>query len=134
MKLALLSSISGLLGAFITFAFGGWSQLLTILMLAVGIDYVSGVLAAIKSGKGLCSSVGFWGLARKGLMLLVILLAHHVDVLLGLQNVTMSAAIYFYLTNELISIAENYSRIGLPMPAVFSKIIKVLKEKEQEQK
>jgi len=129
MNMAWLCSIGGVLGAVITFAFGGWSEALTVLVVAIGIDYISGVAAALKEGKGLSSVFGAWGLARKGLSLLVILLAHRIDILLELSNATMGAAIYFYITNELISIVENYGRLGLPMPAALRQMIKALKEK-----
>lgn len=123
-------SISGLAGAVITFAFGGWVESLTLLVVAMGIDYISGMAASIKEGKGLNSVFGSWGLARKGLMLLVILLTHRIDVLLELNNATMGAAIYFYIANELISVTENYGRIGLPLPEKLRKIIEVLKNKK----
>jgi toxin secretion/phage lysis holin len=125
-----LCSISGLVGSVITFAFGSWVESLTLLVVAMGIDYVTGVTASVKEGRGLNSAFGLWGLARKGLTLLVILLAHRIDILLELNNVTMGAAIYFYLANELISITENYGRIGLPMPDQLRKIIEVLKDKK----
>lgn len=103
---------------------------LTLLVVCMAIDYVSGITASLKEGKGLSSMFGAWGLARKGLSLLVILLAHRVDILLEVPNVTMGAAIYFYIANELISITENYGRIGLPMPEQLRKIIAILKEKK----
>ncbi|MDQ8736300.1 phage holin family protein [Paenibacillus sp. LHD-38] len=117
------------MGSILTFAFGSWQESLTLLVVAMGIDYVSGVAAAIKEGKGLNSVIGSWGLTRKGLSLLVILLAHRIDILLETNNVTMGAAIYFYLANELISITENYGRLGFPLPEQLRKIIAVLKEK-----
>lgn len=129
MPLVWVCSISGLLGLVITFAFGSWVESLTLLVVAMGIDYVTGVTASLKEGKGLNSAFGAWGLARKGLMLLVILLAHRIDILLALPNVTMGAAIYFYIANELISITENYGRMGLPLPDRVRKMIEVLKEK-----
>jgi toxin secretion/phage lysis holin len=129
MPLVWVCSISGLLGLVITFAFGSWVESLTLLVVAMGIDYVTGVTASLKEGKGLNSAFGAWGLARKGLMLLVILLAHRIDILLELPKVTMGAAIYFYIANELISITENYGRMGLPLPDRVRKMIEVLKEK-----
>ncbi len=124
-----LCSISGAAGALVTFAFGSWTESLTFLLVAMGVDYVTGVLAAVKSGKGLNSAVGFWGLARKGLSLLVILLAHRVDILLDTGNMTMAAAVYFYIANELLSITENYGKLGLPLPDRIRKAIEVLKQK-----
>ncbi|MUT66900.1 holin family protein [Paenibacillus sp. NEAU-GSW1] len=130
MPLVKVCSVSAVIGSIITFAFGGWPESLTVLVIAMGIDYISGVLASIKEGRGLNSLFGVWGLAKKGLMLLVILLAHRIDILLDLHNATMGAATYFYLANELISVTENYGRMGLPMPDYIRKLIEVLKEKK----
>jgi toxin secretion/phage lysis holin len=130
LPLVWLCSLSGLAGSVITFAFGSWVESLTLLLVAMGVDYVTGVAASVKEGRGLNSVFGSWGLARKGLTLLVILLAHRIDILLEFNNVTMGAAIYFYIANELISIIENYGRIGLPLPDQLRKIIEVLKDKK----
>jgi toxin secretion/phage lysis holin len=111
--------------------FGSWTESLTFLLLAMGADYVTGVAASIKEGKGLNSAFGAWGLARKGLILLVVLLAHRIDVLLNTEDVTMGAAIFFYIANELISITENYGRLGLPLPDRIRKMIAVLKERDK---
>lgn len=127
MPLIWVCSLSGIVGSVITFAFGNWTESLTLLLVSMGIDYLTGVMASVKEKKGLNSWFGFWGLARKGLTLLVILLAHRVDILLGTNNVTMGAAIYFYIANELISITENYGRLGLPLPERIRKMIEVLK-------
>lgn len=129
MPLVWVCSLCGVLGSIVTFAFGSWVESLTFLVVAMGVDYATGVAASIKEGRGLNSSFGFWGLARKGLMLLVILLAHRIDILLGTSDVTMGAAVYFYIANELISITENYGRLGLPLPDRIRKLIEVLKEK-----
>ncbi|WP_036718533.1 phage holin family protein [Paenibacillus harenae] len=131
MTLVWLCSVSGLVGSVITFAFGSWMESLTLLLVTMGIDYITGVAASIREGKGLNSVFGAWGLARKGLTLLVILLAHRIDILLETNTITMGAAIYFYIANELISITENYGRIGLPMPERLRKLIEVLKDKQQ---
>lgn len=99
------------------------------LLVAIAVDYITGVSASLTEGKGLSSALGSWGLARKGLMLLVILLAHRIDVLMDTSGVTMGAAIYFYIANELISITENYGRLGLPLPDRIRRIIEVLRNK-----
>jgi toxin secretion/phage lysis holin len=119
----------GIAGAFITFAFGHWTEALTFLLCVIGVDIISGVSASIKEGRGISSAVGAVGLAKKGLMLLVIILAHRMDVLLELDDVTMGAATYFYIANEMISLAENYGRHGLPLPDAVKRIITVLKDK-----
>lgn len=129
MSLFIVSSCSAAIGTMITYAFGGWSDLLSFFLLTIAIDYVTGIAASIKEGKGLDSNTGFWGLARKGLILLVILLAHRLDLLLN-TNIVMNASIFFYLANELISITENYGRLGLPMPDKLKQTIEVLRNKD----
>lgn len=131
MPLVWVSSACGILGSILMFAFGGWSEALTFLLVAMVADYLTGIAASLKEGKGLSSSFGAWGLARKGLTLLVILLAHRIDVLLNTEDVTMGAAIFFYIANELISVTENYGRLGLPLPERIRKMISVLKEKDK---
>ncbi|CAM2950457.1 phage holin family protein [Paenibacillus sediminis] len=115
-------------GSLVTYLTGGWSESLSFLLFVIAVDVISGVSASVKEGKGLSSAVGSAGLAKKGLMLLVILLAHRMDVLLG-TDIAMSGAVYFYIANELISIVENYGRIGLPLPEKMRDIIAVLKNK-----
>ncbi len=115
--------------AFVTFAFGGWDQLLSLLAVAMAVDYVTGLAAAVRTGTGLNSNIGFWGIARKGLMLTVVLLAHRIDLIMGTDFIK-GGAIYFYLVNELISITENYAKIGLPLPAKLRQAIAVLKKQE----
>lgn len=129
MPLAWLCSLAAVVGTTFTYAFGAWPQSLTVLLIAMGVDYLTGVAASMKEKKGLNSHIGSWGLTRKGLTLLIILLAHQIDLLLHLDGVTMSGAIFFYLANELISITENYGRIGLPLPDNLKQIIAVLKDK-----
>jgi toxin secretion/phage lysis holin len=129
LPLAWLCSVTAVIGTIFTYAFGAWPQSLTVLLVAMGIDYLTGVAAAMKEKKGLNSHIGSWGLTRKGLTLLIVLLAHQIDLLLNLDGVTMSGAIYFYLANELISITENYGRLGLPLPNRLRQVIEVLKDK-----
>lgn len=123
-------SAAAVIGSILTFSFGIWPESLTLLLAAMGIDYVTGVVAAIKEKKGLSSEIGSWGLAKKGLMLLVIMLAHRIDVLLVSEDMVMGASIYFYLANELISITENLGRSGVPLPDRLRDIIEVLKKKK----
>ncbi|QHT62130.1 phage holin family protein [Paenibacillus lycopersici] len=120
---------SAVIGSLLVFSFGRWPESLTVLLIAMGIDYVTGITAAMRTKRGLSSTIGAWGLARKGIMLLVVLLAHRMDILLDLNNITMGGTIYFYLANELISITENLGEIGVPMPDRLRQLIQVLKKK-----
>jgi toxin secretion/phage lysis holin len=117
-----------LLGTAATYLLGEWSELISFFLLAIVIDYLTGIAASIKGGNGLSSNVGFWGLAKKGLMILVVILAHRLDELFG-TDVIMVGSIYFYLTNELISITENYGRLGLPLPNKIKEVITIFKQK-----
>ncbi|THF78086.1 phage holin family protein [Cohnella fermenti] len=128
----MINWITGLIGAFITFAFGHWTEPLTFLLTIIAIDIISGMYASMREGSGLNSAVGTVGLAKKGLMLLVILLGYRVDVLLGSEMI-MGGAIYFYIANELVSVTENCGRIGLPIPNKLRQVIAVLKQKGEEE-
>ncbi|WP_195571705.1 phage holin family protein [Paenibacillus sp. 1001270B_150601_E10] len=131
MNIQLFNTICGAFGVILTFLFGEWSHLLTLFLVTIVIDYISGIAASLKEGKGLYSMAGFWGLAKKAMMLLVITLAHHMDVVFGTTWIK-DGAISFYLANELISITENYGRLGLPLPSQVKRIIYVLKQREDE--
>ncbi|WP_397376169.1 holin family protein [Paenibacillus sp. sptzw28] len=130
MQQLMVCSVTALMGSLITFAYGLWSESLSLLLVAMGVDYLTGIAAALKEKRGLNSAIGSWGLAKKGIMLLVILLAHRIDVLLEVENSAMGGAIYFYLANEFISITENLGRIGVPIPDRLRQLIEVLKNKK----
>ena len=117
-------------GACASYLFGGWSQLLGILLAFVVIDYIAGVSASAIEGK-LSSNVGRKGIAKKVLIFVIVAVAHLVDVALGDGNFFRDATIFFYLANETISILENSGRIGLPIPEVLQKAIEILKGKSQ---
>jgi toxin secretion/phage lysis holin len=127
-----VTGTAGALGSILTFATGGWSEAMTFLIFIMALDYLTGVVASVKEGKGLNSAVGFWGGAKKGLVLLVVILGHRVDVLLGIGDIVMSGVIYFYIANELLSVIENYGRIGLPLPQRLKDIVTVLQDRAKE--
>lgn len=120
---------AALLGAMIAYLFGDWYPLLGILITFVVIDYISGLLAAAYLGK-LSSIVGFHGIAKKGMIFFIVAVAHLSDQIIGLDHIVMSATIYFYLANELISIVENAGEIGLPVPDRIKSMIEILKERD----
>ncbi|WP_256760022.1 holin family protein [Cohnella sp. WQ 127256] len=120
-----------LLGAVVSFSFGLWNESLTFLLILMAIDYFTGVAAAVKEGSGLNSNIGFWGLFKKGLILLVMMIAHRLDLLLEI-DVVMGSAVFFYIANELLSITENYGRLGLPLPDRLKQIILVLRDRAGE--
>jgi toxin secretion/phage lysis holin len=120
--------ISDILGAIARYTFGGWCELTGLFMISILVEYVTGIAVSIKEKKGDISHVFFWRLVRKGLMLLVIMLTHRLDILFDI-DLMMTGAIYFYLANEFISITENYGRLGLPLPVFLKQMIQVLRSK-----
>jgi toxin secretion/phage lysis holin len=124
----LYQTLAAIGAALITFAFGGWSGLLTVLLAFAITDYVTGVTAAAKKGE-LSSNVGLWGIAKKALIFLIVAMGHLIDIALGTASVVMDAIIYFYLSNEVLSIMENVGEIGVPLPPILEKAIAIFKEK-----
>ena len=130
----------GVVGSFITTLFGGWSTGMITLIIFMVVDYITGLItagvfkASAKSGNGgLESRAGWKGLCRKGVTLLVVLVAYRLDLLIG-TNYIRDAVIIAFCANELISIVENCGLMGLPLPKVIIKAIDVLKSKESEDK
>lgn len=115
-------------GSAASFLFGGWSSLLSILLAFVVIDYVTGVAAAAKEGK-LNSTVGGWGIAKKVSIFVIVAVAHLVDTALGDAHLFRDAAVFFYISNELLSLLENSGRLGAPIPPALQKAVEVLKGK-----
>lgn len=120
--------------------FGEWTALLTILLVMMCVDYVTGVLVAATGkspktdGGGLSSKVGFIGIAKKGFIMLIVLVATMLDRAIGnTAMVFQSAAVFYYIANEGLSILENAERIGVPTPEFIRKRLEVMREKEQEQ-
>lgn len=118
---------------------GGWDPLLRVLVTLMAADYITGLLVALmgKSAKteygGLSSKVGAMGLARKGLMLIVVLVAALMDSVMGTGSaMCRDAACWFYIANEGISILENVGLVGAPYPAKLKELLGQ-KQKEDEE-
>ena len=129
--------IAGTVGSIIASLFGGWSTALTTLLIFILIDYITGLVVAgvfhkspkTKTG-ALESRAGLKGLIRKCTMLLFVLVGHRLDLAVGASYIRDAVCIAFIL-NELISIVENAGLMGIPIPAVISKSIDILKEKSE---
>lgn len=108
----IFTGIGGWLGYFL----GGWDGLLYALIAFVAIDYVTGVMCAI-SNHTLSSEVGFKGICRKVLIFLLVGIGSILDArVIGSGSVLRTAVIFFYISNEGVSILENAARLGLPVP------------------
>lgn len=118
------------LGAIVGGFLGGKDGLLYALLVLVILDYITGVINAIDQ-KRLSSSVGYKGIARKVLIFVLVGTANVVDVyILGKAGVLRATVIFFYISNEGISILENASYLGLPVPQKFQSVLKQLHQKE----
>lgn len=121
-------SIITVLGAVVGYLWG-WSPLLPILLVFVVLDYVSGMLASAVEGK-LSSQVGFKSIPKKIMIFFLVAIGHLIDGLLGDNHMFRDAVIFFFLSNELLSIIENSGRMGLPIPSILTKAVDILKGKE----
>lgn len=135
----IIFSFTGLIGSVITTSLGGWTAGMTTLIIFMAIDYLSGLIvagvfkASPKSETGaLESRVGFKGLCRKGMALLVVLVAHRLDLMTG-SNYIRDAAIIGFSVNELLSIIENAGLMGLPLPKQIVNAVDILKSKVEQE-
>lgn len=137
MKESILT-IAGAIGGFIASIFGGWDAALTTLTAFMAIDYITGMIVAgvfhkspkTKTG-ALGSKAGWEGVCRKGTTILIVLIAHMLDLVME-TNFVRDSVIIAYIVNEGISIVENAGLMGIPIPTVITKAIDVLKKKEGE--
>lgn len=117
------------IGGFLGWLMGGWDGFLYALVVFVTIDYISGVLAAIVERK-LSSEIGFRGIFKKVFIFMLVAVGHIIDrYIIGEGSVLRTAIIFFYCSEEGISIIENAGRIGLPIPQKLKNILEQLKSK-----
>ena len=122
-----------MIGGLIASMFGGWDAALITLMIFMGIDYLTGLIMAgvfhnsEKTINGALESRAGWkGLCRKGVTLLIVLVACRLDLVMG-SNFIRDAVVIGFIANETISIVENAGLMGVPIPAVITRAIDVLK-------
>lgn len=125
----IFSAIGGWLGYFL----GGCDGLLFALLAFVVIDYITGVMYAI-ADKTLSSEVGFKGICRKVLIFLLVGIANVLDVqVIGTGCILRTAVIFFYISNEGISLLENAAHLGLPVPAKMKAVLEQLHDKSEKE-
>ena len=121
----IFAAVGGWLGYFL----GGCDGLLYALIAFVAIDYITGVMCAI-SDKTLSSEVGFKGICRKVLIFLLVGIGNIIDVqVLGSLGVLRTAVIFFYLSNEGVSLLENAAHLGLPVPDAIKTVLEQLHDR-----
>lgn len=130
----------GIIGAFIASLYGGWTQGMTTLLMFMAIDYIMGLLVAgvwHKSKKTedgcLESRAGWKGLVRKGVTMLIVLVAARLDMTIGTTMIRDTAVIGF-IANEGISIIENAGLMGVPLPKVITNALEVLRKESENAK
>lgn len=131
---------AGLLGSGVAAFFGGWDSALTTLVIFMGIDYLTGLLVAgvfkrsPKTADGALESRAGWkGLVRKGVTLLIVLVATRLDLAIGSDSFIRDAAVIAFVVNETLSIIENAGLMGVPVPEVIVRAIEVLKRRSDKE-
>ena len=115
------------IGGFIGWFWGGADGLFYALITFIVVDYITGLMCAVVR-RELSSEIGFRGIFRKVLIFMLVGIAHILDTLvIGTGSVLRTAVICFYLSNEGLSIIENASELGLPIPAQLKRVLKQLK-------
>jgi len=123
------AAIGGWLGYFL----GGCDGLLYALLAFVVIDYITGVMCAIND-KTLSSEVGFRGICRKVLIFLLVGIANILDVeVIGTGSVLRTAVIFFYISNEGVSLLENAAHLGLPVPEKIKVVLEQLHDRAEDE-
>ena len=121
------TAVGGWLGYFL----GGYDGLLYALVVFMVVDYITGVMCAV-SDKKLSSAVGFKGICRKVLILMLVGIANLLDVeVIGTGAVLRTAVIFFYLSNEGVSLLENAAHLGLPIPEKLKAILAQLHDRAE---
>ena len=119
------------LGTGATYLLGDWDTVLVVLLIFIALDYVTGVLVAFIN-KQLNSQIGFKGLAKKALIIVILIMAVCLDRLLGNEGwVIRTLVCYFYIANEGISLLENAGNLGLPVPQKIKDVLEQLNKGEQ---
>ena len=121
------TAVGGWLGYFL----GGCDGLLYTLLAFVVLDYITGIMCAVADHK-LSSAVGFRGIFRKILIFALVGVGHLLDVqVLGAVGVLRTAVIFFYLSNEGVSLIENAAHLGLPIPAKLKAVLEQLHDRAE---
>lgn len=126
----IFAAIGGWLGYFL----GGCDGLLVALVVFTAVDYITGVMCAVADRK-LSSEVGFKGICRKVLIFLLVGIANILDVqVIGTGSILRTAVIFFYISNEGVSLLENAAHLGLPVPEKMKAVLEQLHDRAENEK
>ena len=119
------------MGGWLGYFLGGYDGLLYALVVFMVADYITGVMCAVYD-RNLSSSIGFKGICRKVLILMLVGIANILDVqVIGTGAVLRTAVIFFYLSNEGVSLLENAAHLGLPIPEKLKEILAQLHDRAE---
>ena len=125
----IFTAVGGWLGYFL----GGCDGLLVALVVFVTVDYLTGVMCAIED-KTLSSEVGFKGICRKVIIFMLVGIGHILDTqVIGTGSVLRTAIIFFYLSNEGVSLLENAAHLGLPIPEKLKDVLEQLHDRAEKE-
>ncbi len=120
------------IGGWIGYFMGGCDGLIYALIAFVVVDYITGFMCAV-TDKKLSSEIGFKGICKKVLIFILVGLANILDVqVIGTGCVLRTAVIFFYISNEGVSLLENAAHLGLPIPSKLKDILEQLHNKAEE--
>ena len=123
----IFTAVGGWLGWFL----GGCDGLLYALLIFVTLDYLTGVMCAVADHK-LSSEVGFKGICRKVLSCALVGIGHVLDTqVIGTGSILRTAVIFFYLSNEGVSLVENAAHLGLPIPEKLKAVLEQLHDRAE---
>lgn len=132
-----ICTMIGIIGGAAAAALGGWDTSMQLLVIAMIVDYITGILVAAvwhKSAKSesgaLESRAGFKGLIRKGCIIALVLVAHYMDLAIGTQYIR-DALVIGFAANEIISVLENLSLMGIQYPEILKKALDIMQDKSQ---
>lgn len=128
----MIQALFALIGAWIGYFLGGFDGLLAALVVFVATDYITGVMCAVVDHK-LSSEIGFRGICKKVLIFAMVGLSQILDRhVLGQGPILRTAVIFFYLSNEGVSLLENAAHLGLPIPGKVKRVLEQLHHRAED--
>lgn len=127
----MIQMVFAAVGGWLGYYLGGCDGLLLALVAFAAADYLTGVMCAVSDRK-LSSNVGFKGICRKVLIFLLVGIANILDVhVIGTGSVLRTAVIFFYISNEGVSLFENAAHLGLPVPEKIKAVLEQLHDRAE---
>ena len=127
----MIQMVFAAVGGWLGYYLGGCDGLLLALVAFAAADYLTGVMCAVSDRK-LSSNVGFKGICRKVLIFLLVGIANILDIhVIGTGSVLRTAVIFFYISNEGVSLLENAAHLGLPVPGMIKAVLEQLHDRAE---